>query len=198
MDTLSWAREGAIVTGIDFSQPTIAQARALATELGIAARFVESNLYDLPANLSGEFEIVFTSYGALYWLPDIEGWARIAAGFVKPGGFLYVVDGHPGSALVHKEPYFPGAEPPASNDVGTYADPDARFENTLEYGFQHTLGDIVTALIEAGLRIDFLHEFPFGGWQMVPEMVKGDDGYYRFPDEGRLPLLFSVKASKPA
>ncbi len=95
LDTLSWARAGASVTGIDFSRQAVEAARELATELNIEASFVESNIYDLPQVLQDQFDVVFTSYGALLWLPDIVRWARVAASYVKPGGFLYVVEGHP-------------------------------------------------------------------------------------------------------
>src|SRR5436305_11206416 len=92
MDTLSWARLGATVTGLDFSGEAVATAQALAAELGIDARFVQSNLYDAPAALHEAFDIVYTSRGVLGWMPDIDAWARVAAHFVKPGGFLYVTD----------------------------------------------------------------------------------------------------------
>ncbi len=95
IDTLSWARLGATVTGADFSPAAIAEARKLAEEVGIDATFVESNLYDLPNNLSGDFDIVYTSRGVLGWLPDIVAWAQVVSGFVRPGGFLYVTEIHP-------------------------------------------------------------------------------------------------------
>lgn len=97
MDTLSWARVGATVTGVDFSGEAVKAARRLADEVGLAERasFIESNIYALPDNLSGQFDVVFTSYGVLGWLPDIEGWARVAAHFVKPGGFFYIAEVHP-------------------------------------------------------------------------------------------------------
>src|SRR5688500_15473841 len=95
MDTLSWARLGAVVTGVDFSAPAIEHARALAAELRIEARFIESNIYELPLKLDERFDIVFASYGVTVWLPDFAAWAKVAAHFVKPGGFLYLLDGHP-------------------------------------------------------------------------------------------------------
>src|SRR5205823_6481205 len=95
LDTLSWARLGAAVTGADFSDEAIRTARELASELQIPATFVLSNLYDLPGALDGQFDVVYTSHGVLGWLPDIAGWARVAAHFVKPGGFFYVAEIHP-------------------------------------------------------------------------------------------------------
>src|SRR3954453_8227745 len=94
-DTMSWARLGATVTGADFSDQAIALAQSLATELGLPARFVLSDLYNLPNALEGEFDIVYTTYGALGWLPDMDAWGRAASHFVKPGGFFYVADFHP-------------------------------------------------------------------------------------------------------
>ena len=208
MDSLSWARQGASVTGADFSRPAIETARGLASELGIEARFIESDIYRLPEVLDGAFDIVFASYGVQCWLPDFAAWAKVAAGYVKPGGFFYMVEGHPLSgaladdadtgALRFQYPYLASGKPLVFNDDGSYAVPEAKLEHRTTYEFVHGLGETVTALIDAGLRVDFLHEWPFAGWRRLPSMVKGDDGYYRLPD-GRedFPFMFSLKATKP-
>jgi ubiquinone/menaquinone biosynthesis C-methylase UbiE len=209
LDTLSWAREGAIVTGADFSPQAIETARALAAETGVEARFVVSDLYALPANLEGQFDIVFTSYGAIYWLPDIRRWAQVAARFVRPGGTFYIVEFHPFAwvfddapdvtDLQVRYPYFPTGEPLRFEEDGTYADRSAQVENRVSYSWPHPLGDIVTALIDAGLRIEFLHEFPFSTFQFVPFMEKTGEHTVRLTKhDGSVPLLFSVKATKPA
>ncbi|TMB65463.1 MAG: class I SAM-dependent methyltransferase, partial [Chloroflexi bacterium] len=99
LDTLSWAREGAIVTGVDFSEPALEAARGLADECGIEARFIHSDVYSVPQKLSEQFDIVFTSYGALCWLPDMHRWAEIVARFLKPGGTFYMVEFHPMSGV---------------------------------------------------------------------------------------------------
>jgi len=208
VDTLSWARKGARVTGIDFSAPAIAAARQLATETGIDAAFIESNIYDLPANLGGEFEVVFTSIGVLCWLPDVPRWARIAASYVRPGGFFYILDGHPMAHALDDEappgelrlryPYFQDI-PMFFDADGTYADPTAKLENRNTVEFNHPLGEVVTSLIDAGLRIEFLHEFPFAHYQALLGLTPGDDGLYRPPaGEVLVPHLFSIKATKPA
>lgn len=209
LDTLSWAREGAIVTGIDFSGEAIKTARALASELEIEARFIQSNVYDLPQALSEQFDIVFTSYGVLCWLPDIPEWARIVSHYVKPGGSFYVVEGHPIAASLADDatahslrlayPYFGAAEPLIfDTDEGIYADRSARLVNHKTAEYWHSLGEIVTSLIQAGLQIEFLHEFPFCAWARLPSMTKGDDGYYRLPGgDDHVPFLFSIKATKP-
>jgi SAM-dependent methyltransferase len=212
MDTLSWARLGATVTGVDFSPEGIAAARRLAEEVGLEATFVCSNLYDLPENLdaAGGFDIVYTSHGVLGWLPDIQGWARVAAHFVKPGGFLYVTEAHPVAMALENEGVEPGElkltypywehGPPISLDVhGSYADPEAATDGLREHGWDHGMGEIVSAVAGAGLRIEFLHEFPFVLWKM-DFLEQGDDGLYRLPGEldGRLPLYFSLKATRPS
>ena len=103
MDTLSWARLGAMVTGIDLSPEAVAAARSLAQQIDMRADFIRCNLYDLRRHLQGQFDIVYTSYGVLYWLPDLDEWARIVAHYLKPGGFFYVADGHPLLAIVKEQ-----------------------------------------------------------------------------------------------
>jgi SAM-dependent methyltransferase len=210
LDTLSWARLGADVTGADFSPAAIAAARSLSNELGIAARFVESNVYDLPRNLDDQFDIVYTSRGVLGWLPDIGRWADVVGHFVKPGGFFYITEAHP-VAMVFDDSHDVGRgelrlkyqywehERALTFDVeGSYADRSAPTEGLVEHSWDHSLGEIVTALIDSGLRIDFLHEFDFAEWEF-PWLVGGEDGRWRLPADaaGQLPLLFSLKASKP-
>jgi ubiquinone/menaquinone biosynthesis C-methylase UbiE len=136
LDTLSWARLGADVTGVDFSEQAMAAARALAAEVGIPARFIQSDVYKLPEVLDEQFDVVYTSCGVLGWLPDIEAWARVAARFVRPGGFLYVTEIHPVAQVFDDEgvepgqlrlryPYWSHAEPLRFEVKGSYADPDA-------------------------------------------------------------------------
>jgi SAM-dependent methyltransferase len=209
LDTLSWAREGAIVTGADFSEQAIETARALAAETGVEARFVVSDLYRLPENLDGQFDIVFTSYGAIYWLPDIRRWAQVAAHFVRPGGTFYIAEFHPFAWVFDDEPdvtdlhvrypYFQTGEPVRFEIEGTYADRTAAVEHRVTYSWPHPLGDIVTALIDAGLRIEFLHEFPFSTYQFLPFTEQVSDHVVRLTKhDGCVPLLFSIKATKPA
>jgi SAM-dependent methyltransferase len=210
LDTLSWAREGAVVTGTDFSPRALELARSLAGELGIPARFVESDLYELPSNLEGEFDVVYTSRGVIGWLPDVERWGNVAAGFVKPGGFFYVTEVHPFLQVFEDEgdvdfarpqlryPYWSHEEPLEFDVQGSYADRTAEIESKKEYGWNHSLGEIVSVLAEAGLRIEFLHEFRSLDWPS-PGLEEHEDGTFRLPGDldGRLPLFFSLKASKP-
>jgi SAM-dependent methyltransferase len=145
LDTLSWARLGAVVTGIDFSAEAITAARGLAADLAIPATFVVANLYDLPSVLDGQFDVVYTSRGVLGWLPDIAGWARIAARFVKPGGVLYVTDIHPVAQVFEDEgvapgelrlayPYWSPPEPLRFEVHSSYADREAPTDGLVEYG----------------------------------------------------------------
>ncbi|MDP9238190.1 MAG: methyltransferase domain-containing protein [Chloroflexota bacterium] len=210
IDTLCWARdEGAIVTGIDFSENAVAKARSLALELNVDARFVCSNIYDLPKNLDGQYDIVFTSYDVMGWLPDVARWAQVAAHFVKPGGTFYIAEFHPvawvfdDSASVTdlnvKYPYFPTPEPLKFEEDGTYADRTANLQHRTTYSFSHSLGEIVTALIDAGLRIEHLHEFPFSTYQFLPFTERREDRkVYLTKHDGCVPLLYSIKATKPA
>jgi SAM-dependent methyltransferase len=199
---------GARVTGIDFSDAAISQARALAQEVGLDARFVQSDIYELPHNLEGDFDIVYTSRGVLNWLPDLDRWGKVAAHFVRPGGFFYITEIHP-IALVFDDDegvrdlrlryaYFNQPEPISVATKGSYADRNARVTQEVEYGWNHALGEIVTALTTAGLHIDFLHEFPFAEWP-ISFLRPAANGTHRLPpeDDGKLPLFFSLKASKP-
>jgi SAM-dependent methyltransferase len=209
LDTLSFARLGARVTGADFSENAIEAARLLAKEVGLEARFVVSNVYDLPANLDARFDLVFTSSGVLGWLPDIRAWAKVVAHFVKPGGRFYITEIHPVASAFENEgvkpaelrlayPYWEHAEPLAFPVQGSYADPGAQVETKTEYGWDHGLGEIVTALIEAGLRIESLREYPFCLWKL-DFLERGPDERWHLPGEldGRLPLSFSLLATKP-
>ena len=209
LDTLSWARLGATVTGVDFSDEGIAAARSLAADVGLDATFVSANVYDLPDVLEGEFDVVYTSRGVLLWLPDIVAWARVVSRFVKPGGIFYVTEIHP-VALAFEDkgvgagelrlayPYWSHAESLRFDASGSYADPAAPIEGLVEHDWDHSLGEIVTALIDAGLTVEFLHEFDFVEWP-VEFLVEGLDGRWRLPPgtKGELPLFFSLRARKP-
>jgi SAM-dependent methyltransferase len=211
IDTLSWARLGATVTGVDFSGAAVRLARELAADIGIAdARFIESNVYALPLKLGDEFDIVYTSRGVLGWLPDIRGWARVVARFVKPGGRFYITEVHPLVQVFENEgvkpgqlrlryPYWEHGDPLVFDVHGSYADPSADVGEQKEHGWDHGLGEIVTALIDAGLRIDALEELPYLDWK-VDWLVESEPGSGRYvlPEgPGELPLMFTLRASKP-
>ncbi len=204
LDTMSWARLGARATGVDFSNAAIDLARGLNEEVGAEARFICANVYDLPGVLDEEFDIVFTSYGVLVWLPDLDRWAEVISRHLRPGGVFYLVEFHPvlttyeptarGDALpvysyFRQELFIPGGE-------HTYA--GAERIPSPNYEWQHSLGEIVTALVHAGLRLEFLHEFPYCHYQALPAMVQGADGWWRFPENNdSIPQMFSIRARKP-
>ncbi|MFQ5570033.1 MAG: class I SAM-dependent methyltransferase [Rhodothermales bacterium] len=201
LDTLSWARAGARVTGVDFAEEAIALARSLSEELSIPATFVCADLYELPEVLAERFDIVFTSYGVLPWLADIDRWARIAAHFLKPGGTFYLVEFHPflnvlddtGEQITY--PYFGRAEPLSFDVEGSYADPDAAFAHP-SYQWSHGLGGIVTALLAAGLTLEFLHEFPYSVYDCFPFLEADQPGRYVWRGRpGMVPVMFSIKAT---
>jgi SAM-dependent methyltransferase len=211
IDTLSWARLGARVTGVDFSLAGVELARSVAAEIGIdGARFVQSDLYDLPTVLDGTFDLVYTSRGVLRWLPDVRRWAEVIAHFVRPGGRFYITEIHPVAHVFEDDdiepgelrlryPYWQHVEPLSFPVIGSYAEPTAEVGVHTEHGWNHGLGEIVTALVDAGLRIDSLREYPFVDWP-VEFLVEAPDGTYRLPagTPGELPLFFSILATKPA
>lgn len=208
-DTLTLAQMGAEVTGLDFSPPAIAAARALAAEIGVDARFVVSDLYAAPDVLPepGAFDLVYTTWGTICWLPDIAGWARVVAHFLKPGGALYFADGHPAAYVFDDDvagpagfpgwfmPYF-ATDPLIQDDPRDYSDSAARLAASRTYQYAHPLGAIVGALLDAGLRLEFLHEHDRVAWRMFAALVPDEGGLYRWPDQAWLPLAVSLMARR--
>jgi SAM-dependent methyltransferase len=210
-DTLTLAQRGAEVVGLDFSAPAIAAARSLTEELGLGsrARFVQADLYDALTAVPEPhgFDLVYVTWGALCWLPDIRRWAEIVAHFIKPGGSLYLAESHP-AAMVFDDrkplpdgkpgfdaPYFL-REPLVEDDPRDYSDEVAQLKNTRQYTFMHPLGSVVTGLIEAGLTLDWLHEHDGIAWRVFDCLVKDITGTYRWPDRPWLPLAYSLLASR--
>ena len=208
MDTLSWARLGANVTGLDFSPVAIEQAEKLRDEAGLSGNFVCSNVYDALGALQEKFEIVYTSFGAIGWLPDLTRWAQVIAHFLKPGGMFYMAEFHPfayvfdnsdtAEELTFRYPYFHGGEVVAETSQGSYGSSGGHPEMP-EYGWDHAIGEIVTALASAGLRLEFLHEFPFNIMRWFPFMERREDGCWHLTKHDKMiPLLYSLKATMPA
>ena len=200
LDTLSWARRGAEVTGLDFSAPAVDAARTLAADTGIDAAFVVASLYDAADALGGRrFDVVYTGLGALNWLPDIRRWAEVVAQLVAPGGILYLSEFHPitwifgDDALTVEHDYFQ-REAFVFDDPGTYADLDARTTHNRTEEWQHTLGDVVSAVIEAGLEVELLSEHDYTLFPRWP-FLERRGSLYRFPEgRPRLPLMYSLRA----
>jgi SAM-dependent methyltransferase len=212
-DSLILAQRGADVVGLDFSPEAIKAARRIAEELGLADRagFVEADLYDAPTAIPepASFDLVYVTWGAIYWLPDIRRWAEIVAFFLRPGGLLYLAEGHP-AALVFDDaaprqgsmpgwfvPYFDRA-PAVFDDPSDYADPTARIENSRSYSWMHPIGEVVTSILAAGMSLRWLHEHDRVPWRMFEALVEDGQGMWRWPDQPWLPLSFSLRAERTA
>jgi 2-polyprenyl-3-methyl-5-hydroxy-6-metoxy-1,4-benzoquinol methylase len=204
-ETLGWARHGASVTGLDFSQPAVSAAAELARRIGVEdSRWVASDVYDSVSALGGEqFDVVYTGKGALCWLPDISRWARVAAALVKPGGFVYLSEFHPfGNTLSEEDgrtveyDYF-NRSAQVWDEPGTYADFDAETQANVSVQFDHGLGEIVSALIEAGLRLEFLHEHEMTLFARFKVLQERDGAFWLPEGQPRVPLMYSLRAYKP-
>lgn len=204
IDTLSWVREGAMVTGVDFSDKSIEYARKLADELNIKARFIFCNIYDLKKHLDEKFDIVYTSQGILCWLKDLKEWAKLISYYLKVGGMFYIMEEHPiirtfddtiedrieiGYHYFHKkEPTNWGEETPDCTD-------ECDVNSNPSYEWQWSLSDIINSLINVGLKIEFLHEFDKMFYKALPQMKKDKEGWWYLPGfRNKIPLMFSIKA----
>lgn len=204
LDTLSWARLGAVVTGLDFSAPALAAARRLAQEVGLAARFVEADLYEAPRTLGETYDIVYTGTGALMWLPDIVRWAEVVAALLKPGGELYLVEFHPtewmldeNNPLAIKDAYFTPPEGLRLLNAGSYADRAAATTADETRQWNHPLGEVVTALLRAGLSLRELRESDESALPRWPCLEPTESGLYRMPRHlPSLPLMYTLRAIK--
>jgi SAM-dependent methyltransferase len=204
-DTIALARRGARVTGLDFSAGSLDKAAALATRCGVQARWVQADVTRLPAALRARFDLVYATIGVLCWIDDVGAWMRSAAAALRPGGRLALVELHPFYEMVAAvDPLrldFPYAfdGPHRFDEPGSYADPDASVDATATVEYGHSLAEIVSAAIAAGLRIEALHEhleadFDPRGSMLTP----GADGRYRLEVSGeRLPILFTLVAAQP-
>ena len=203
-DTLSWARHGARVAGLDFSPNAIEVATALAADCAIDARFWCADVYDAADAVDGRrFDIVYTGIGALGWLPDLSTWALVVASLLRPGGVLYLVEIHPivigllGDGLSMTNDILDAAYIEWDEKGGTYAAPDAIFENTTTFERVHSISDVITAVLDAGLVLELFHEQSYTNapW---PWTERSDDGYYRLPEGSpRFPLMYSLRARLP-
>ncbi|MFB9239422.1 class I SAM-dependent methyltransferase [Plantactinospora siamensis] len=206
-DTLSLARLGARMTGLDFSAASLAQARKLAAECGAEIEYVQADVYAAVEVLgAGGFDLVYTGVGALCWLPDIRRWAEVVAGLLRPGGRLHLREGHPvlwalpdprPDGLVALEyPYFERAEGTVWEEDGTYVDTDHRFTNTRSVEWNHGLGEVVTALLDAGMTLTALVEHDSVPWEALPgQMERVEHGEWRLADRPwRLPHTYTLQA----
>ncbi|MEO7210736.1 MAG: class I SAM-dependent methyltransferase [Chitinophagaceae bacterium] len=201
MDTLSWAIEGAEVTGVDFSNDAIDIANDLKDELNIPATFICSNVYDLLKNkdLAGAFDIVFTSYGVIGWLPDLDKWAEVISYLLKPGGIFYMAEFHPVVWMMDEDfeciKYFYHNQEIIEEDVtGTYTDRNAPISYK-NYSWNHSISEVLNALIKKHLNILHFNEFNYSVHNCFNKTVKGEDGFWRIKGiENKIPMMYSVKA----
>lgn len=207
LDTLSLARLGATVTGLDFSPVALATARQLAAEAGIDARFVEGDAYDAPELMgAGQYDLVYVTWGAINWLPDIARWAHMVSRLLRPGGALYLLETHPGALVLEQvegrlAPHYHWAtrtdQPLPFDETTTYTGDEQQLVNTRSYSWVHPLSAIISGLRAADMRIDFLHEHEVLPYKLFPMMQAAEDGFFRLPEPfALLPLSFSLRAVK--
>lgn len=209
-DTLSLVNGGATAVGLDFSEPAVDEARRMAAELGVTdrARFIEANVFDARHALPepDSFDLVFTTWGTIGWLPDVAEWARIIEWFLAPGGRLYFADGHPAAFVFDGEggrggmpeftyPYRADG-PDIIDEPGDYADPDVQLQHSRTWEWMHPLDEVFGALRDAGLRLDSFAEHFEVPWQIFPIAVPTGDGMFGWPDRRWLPLSYEIVASR--
>lgn len=205
-DTLSWARLGARVTGIDFSAASIEAARSLAEAANLEARFIHSTVDDALDATADRFDVVYTSIGVLPWLPDLGAWARSIHGLLRPGGVFFVRDAHPmlntvlfdspDGALKLGQPYFGSGMPLRYDDGTSYADDEMRLVNSTTYEWPHPLSEIIGALLSAGLELTSFEEHRTIPWKALALLVETPDGFALPDGADRLPLTFSLSARR--
>lgn len=206
-DTVSWARLGARVVGLDFSPAALAIARKFAADAGADIEFVQGDARHADRAVGRLFDIVYASVGVLCWIPDVRAWARAAAACLRPGGRLYLRDGHPllgafdygrtDGLMVCIADYLRDGEPEHSDFPYSYTGDELPASARENYQWNHSLGEIVTAFAEQGLFIERLDEYDWLDWKAFSQMVQGEDGRWRFPKGSpRLPLSYSMLARR--
>ena len=206
-DTVSLARLGATMTGVDFSPAALTEARGLAERLGLDVDFVESDVYSVLDVLEpASYDLVFTGVGALCWLPDISRWAQVVAGLLRPGGRLFLREGHPmlwsldetrtDGLLAVEYPYFQVPEPVVSDEEGTYVETEATFAHTVSHSWNHGIGEVVSALMEHGMRLTMLVEHDSVPWEGLRGLMTDvGGGEWRLTDRPwRLPHSYTLQA----
>lgn len=201
MDSLSLARMGAEVTGVDLSDASITEARNLNDQLGLNAKFICCNVYDLEDYLEEKYDIVFTTYGVVGWLPDLETWANLISHYLKPGGYFYIAEFHPviwmfDDDFTHIKYYYQNRELIETNSTGTYTDRNAPIA-AKEYSWNHSLSEVINSLLSAGLELKFLNEYAYSPYPCFNKVVQGEDGNWRIEGlEDKIPMVYSIKALK--
>ena len=207
-DTISLARLGAQMTGLDFSPAALTEARRIAALVGADVDYVESELYDAVSALGAEqFDLVFTGVGALGWLPDIRRWAQTVADLLRPGGRLFIREAHPMMWSIDEErtddvlavdyPYFETVDPLVFEDEGTYAETDVVFTHSTTHSWNHGLGETITALLDAGMELTAFEEHRSVPWEGLPGHMVREGNEWRLTERPeRVPLTFTLQARK--
>jgi SAM-dependent methyltransferase len=196
LDTLSWAREGATVTGVDISDRSVAEANALKIKAGLQATFVRSDVLELKDHLQGQFDIVYQSYGTLCWLSDLKPWAEVVGHFLKPGGTFLLIDGHPihnlytepGLSYFSREPYY-------YRDIPDYCD-RTFIRKCVSVEWMHTISELLNALISAGITIEKFNEYDFGYYGETQEWYVDNGKWYPPTGPSSHPLMMLVRGNK--
>ena len=210
-ETVAFARKGALTVGLDFSGESIAAAQRIARQEGVDVEYVRADVYDAIAVLPGrQFDIIYTGKGALCYLPDLDGWAAVLASLLRPGGRVYIVEFHPvlqslspkpipgsGPELLLRNDYLDGRGAIEHNATFTYTDGPALQEATRAFEWSHGLGEVITALVNAGLTITRLRETELLPWPRWERMIRDESGWWRLPEtDPRIPLLYGLTATK--
>ena len=208
---LAFAQRGAVTYGLDISAEAVAAARRIAAERGLTVDYREADVHDAVEVLgAGRFDVVYTGKGAVCYLPDLDLWARVVHDLLKPGGFLYLAEFHPlldalgevpepgrEDSLELRHDYLSGRGAIAKDSTHTYTDGPALSSATTAYEWRHGVGEVVTALAGAGLRIEVVREDERLPWPRFPSMVAGEGGWFRLPDQApRIPLLYAIRARR--
>ncbi|ABZ78722.1 Methyltransferase type 12 [Shewanella halifaxensis HAW-EB4] len=206
LDTLSWARMGANVTGVDLSSAAITQARSLAEQAELNAEFICCDVYSVTERVAQQFDLVFTSYGAIVWLPDLDKWTQVIASKLVAGGQFYMVEFHPAQAVFEGYSYFHQDAPDVEDEV-TYTE-NANDDTNTFMSWSHSLSDVINALIKAGLEVNSFNEFPFSPYNCfeglteetveveLPQGTEQRQRYFVEQQGQRLPLTYAISATK--
>lgn len=200
-DSISLSRMGANVVGVDFSERTIEKAKELAHKTGSSAQFVCSDVYQLPEVLDQHFDIVFTSYGTISWLPDLKKWSNVIAHFLKPGGQFVFAEFHPAIWMYDDNAekviyHYNNIDPIVEEETGTYADKNAPIREKC-ICWNHGIGEVINALINSGLCMNQLHEFCYAPYPFVKNCEEFEKGKFRIKHFGdKFPLVYALTATK--
>ena len=201
MDTMSFSRMGAMCTGVDLSDDAIELAKKISDELKLDAKFICCNVYDTSEFVKEQFDIVFTSYGTVGWLPDLDPWAKVIADRLKPGGYFYMAEFHPvvwmfDDDFTHIRYHYDNKELIVMEDQPTYTG-DQKEITGKEYSWNHSISEVLNALINAGLKIEFFNEYTFSPYSNFKNSVETEPGKWHIKGmEGKIPMVYSLREEK--